>query len=108
MNDCIFCKIGYGEVPSEKIYEDENYLAFLDNAPVSKGHTLLIPKKHYRWFYDIPNDEYSSLFLKAKELVPVLKDKYNTEYVKLGIVGTDVPHVHIHLIPRNISKDEPI
>lgn len=108
MNDCIFCKIASGEIPAEKIYEDERHVAFLDIKPVAPGHTLLIPKKHYRWFYDLPDDEYTELFLKAKELVPMLKERYRGEYVKLGAVGTDVPHVHLHLIPRNIAPNEPV
>lgn len=108
MNDCIFCKIAAGDIPAEKTYEDDQFIAFLDIEPKAPGHTLLIPKKHYRWFYDIPDDEYTALFLKAKELIPTMKEKYSTEYVKLGIVGTDVPHVHIHLIPRDIEENEPI
>lgn len=108
MDDCIFCKIASGDIPAEKSYEDDAFVAFLDIEPVSEGHTLLIPKKHYRWFYDMPDDEYSELFMKAKNLIPSLKDKYSTDYVKLGIVGTDVPHVHIHLIPKNIAPNEPI
>lgn len=107
-DDCVFCKIAKGEISADKLYEDDNFLAFLDIEPKAPGHTLLIPKVHHRWFYDMPDDEYIALFMKAKELIPELKEKYKTDYVKLGIVGTDVPHVHIHLIPRNIAPNEPI
>jgi len=55
MDDCIFCKIVKGEIPAFKVYEDNDFLAFLDINPISVGHTLLIPKKHYRWVYDVPN-----------------------------------------------------
>lgn len=106
--DCIFCKIATGEIPAQKTYEDERFVAFLDIAPKAPGHTLLIPKEHYRWFYDIPDREYIDLFLTAKKIIPEMKARYKTEYVKLGIVGTDVPHVHIHLIPKNVAPNEPI
>jgi len=108
VDDCIFCKIASGEIPAEIIAEDDDFIAFLDVKPVAPGHTLLIPKKHYRWFYDIPDDEYTALFLKAKQIIPELKQRYDAEYVKLGAVGTDVPHTHIHLIPRNIAPNEPV
>jgi histidine triad (HIT) family protein len=99
MDDCIFCKIVRGEVPSSKVYEDEMTLAFLDIHPKGPGHTILIPKEHYRWFEEMHDDLYDHVFRAAKKLSVEMKQK-GADHVQLGIVGKDVPHVHIHLIPR--------
>jgi histidine triad (HIT) family protein len=99
MNNCIFCKIIAGEIPAAKIYEDEDFMAFLDINPIEKGHTLLIPKKHYQWMQDVPDEIISSIFVKAKKLMLNLKDKLDCYYVQIAVEGKDVPHFHIHLIP---------
>lgn len=106
MDTCIFCKIAKGEVTAEKVYEDEQFVAFLDIHPVAQGHTLLVPKEHHRWFYELPETLYDALFRTAKKLVPSLKEQYTADYVKLGIVGADVPHVHVHLIPKRLSDKD--
>ncbi|MEI6864360.1 MAG: HIT domain-containing protein [Candidatus Adlerbacteria bacterium] len=102
MSDCIFCKIIAGEIPSNKTYEDDNFVAFLDIHPQAPGHTLLIPKEHHQWFYDVPDELSDQLFRQAKTLAKKLKNEYNADYVRLSIVGIDVPHVHLHLIPQNL------
>lgn len=101
MNDqnCIFCKIAKKEIPSEIIFEDENSIAFLDIHPKSKGHTLLIPKDHYPWFIEMPEDLSQKIFTNARKLAIELKERYEADYIKLEIVGIDIPHTHIHLIP---------
>lgn len=104
METCIFCKIVKGEIPSNKIYEDDEFLAFLDIHPKAPGHTLLIPKAHYTWFTDVPNDLSDKLFRNAHKISQELKEKYKADYVRLGIVGTDVPHTHIHLIPLKLNS----
>ena len=101
--DCVFCKIVSGEIPSKKIYEDESALAFLDIHPQAPGHTLLIPKAHYRWFYELPDALSDHLFRIAKQLTPELKIQNAVDLVQVSIVGKDVPHVHIHLIPRTFA-----
>ncbi len=112
METCIFCKIVKGEIPANKIHEDASTLAFLDIHPKAPGHTLLIPKDHHRWFLDMPDTLSDDLFRVAKKLGQKLKEDYRADYVRLGIVGTDVPHVHIHLIPlkevneKNTGLDE--
>lgn len=106
MNDCIFCKIVRGEIPADKTYEDDRFVAFLDIHPVSPGHTLLIPKEHHQWFYELPDDLYGELFALAKRLSSKLKEQQGADYIKLGIVGVDVPHVHIHLIPRKFKDKD--
>lgn len=107
MDDCIFCKIGRGEIPSKSVHEDDNVLAFLDIHPKAPGHTLVIPKKHYRWFTDMPQDEWQTLMGTAQSIAQKLKGEYNADFIRLGAVGTDVPHVHVHLLPQKIHETEP-
>jgi histidine triad (HIT) family protein len=102
MENCIFCKIGRGEIPAKKTYEDEKVLAFLDINPKAPGHTLLIPKAHYEWFQELPDDLSDHLFRVSKRLATELKASYGADYVHLSIVGKDVPHVHVHLIPEKL------
>ncbi|MBP9710962.1 MAG: HIT domain-containing protein [Candidatus Pacebacteria bacterium] len=100
MTDCIFCKIAAGEIPSNKVHEDADTIAFLDIHPKVPGHTLLIPKAHYTWFEELPDDLSDKLFRVAKQLATDMKKDTKIGYVQLSIVGKDVPHTHIHLLPR--------
>jgi len=100
MENCIFCKIVKGEIPSVKVWEDGNFLAFLDINPVNYGHTLLIPKKHYERMEDASEDILKKIFVKAKMLMEKIKKATEANYVTLSVMGLDVPHFHIHLIPR--------
>jgi histidine triad (HIT) family protein len=96
--DCIFCKIAQGNIPSDKVYEDDDFLAFLDIKPANPGHTLVIPKKHYRWVWDVPNaGEY---FEFVRKVARALQISLNAEFIASCIIGVDVPHAHIQLIPR--------
>lgn len=99
-NDTIFGKIIRGEVPATKVYEDERCLAFLDIHPVAKGHLLLIPKEHYQWMQDAPDELISYLFIRTKMLMQTMIKNLKCDYVQVSVVGKDVPHFHIHLIPR--------
>lgn len=99
MDNCIFCKIAGGEIAAEKSYEDEHVVAFLDIHPKGPGHTLVVPKAHSRWFYEMPDELSDHIFRIAKKIALELKDKHGTEMVRLSIVGDEVPHTHIHLIP---------
>ncbi len=97
-NDCIFCKIINGELPSFKVYEDEKFLAFLDLFSIVPGHTLVIPKEHHHYVWDVPNiDEY---FETARKLATHFKS-LGYEFVDSLTSGRGVPHAHIHLIPHN-------
>jgi len=100
MEDCIFCKIIKGEISCDKVYEDENFLAFLDIKPVSHGHILIIPKKHATWMYDADDETISGIFILAKKLMLALKKGLKCDFVQIGIVGNEIPHFHVHLIPR--------
>ena len=86
------------------MYEDDKVVAFADIHPVAPGHTLLIPKAHYQWFYEVPEEISNAWFNAAKKLGKELKDKYGADYVRLSIVGKDVPHAHLHLIPQKLSE----
>lgn len=105
MEDCIFCKIVAGEIPSFKVFEDEIFLAFLDVKPVNPGHILLIPKKHDDYIFDMPDGEYSRLMLKAKELGAMLKEKLTSKKIGIIVEGFGVAHVHVHLIPINHANE---
>ena len=100
MENCIFCKIIKKEIPTDIIYEDKNFMAFLDIKPVNPGHALIIPKEHYKTILDTPNNTISKIFIKSKQLMSSIKKATKADYVVLSIVGLDVPHFHIHLIPR--------
>jgi histidine triad (HIT) family protein len=102
MDDCIFCKIVKGEIPSTKTLDTKRFVGFLTIEPKGPKHTLIIPKAHYRWFYDLPEDLHAELFSIAKEHAISLKKETGTDYVKLLLDGRDVPHVHLHLIPSNL------
>ena len=104
MEQCIFCKIVKGEVPSYKVYEDNAYLAFLDIHPQSPGHTLVIPKEHYRWLWDLPNaGEYFEI---TRKIALAQKKAFDTDFVLSKIVGEEVEHAHIWVFPDNkVSGD---
>lgn len=107
MENCIFCKIVKGELPMYKVWEDENYLAFLNITPTHDGHTLLIPKRHEDYFFDLNDTELSELTLKAKPIAKKLKEVFKPRSGKVGMVlaGMGVPHVHVHLIPMDSEQD---
>jgi len=95
--NCIFCKIVTGEIPAHKVYEDDNFLAFLDIHPLSPGHTLVIPKEHYRWVWNVPNaGEY---FEATKKIAIAIRKAFGTDFILSKIIGNEVPHAHIWIYP---------
>lgn len=103
MDDCLFCKIIKGEIPSYTIYENEYVKAFLDIGPVSKGHTLIIPKKHFRDINDIDLETLTHIDEAAKIIIPMLKEKLGCDGVtriQNNGYGQEIKHYHLHLIPR--------
>ncbi len=98
MEKDIFCKIAQGGIPAYKVWEDEDFLAFLSIKPKSAGHTLVIPKKHYRWVWDVPN--FGEYLEKVREVKQKLQKALQPEFVEMWAFGLDVPHAHIHLIPH--------
>ncbi|GAB1450710.1 HIT domain-containing protein [Draconibacterium sp.] len=101
----IFSKIVNGEIPAYKVAEDENYLAFLDIFPVAKGHTLVIPKKEVDYIFDLEDDLYIGLQVFAKKVALALKTAIPCQKVGVLVLGLEVPHAHIHLIPMQNEAD---
>lgn len=101
--ECIFCKIVKGELPCYKVYEDEHFLGFLDIFPLSKGNTLLIPKKHYRWVNDVP--EFGNYWETARRIADTIQAKLGATSISYLTFGEEVFHAHIRIIPR-YSTDE--
>lgn len=101
----IFTKIINGEIPAYKVAEDENYFAFLDIFPVAKGHTLVIPKKEVDYLFDLEDETYAGLQLFAKKVAKGLKKAIPCEKVGVLVLGLEVPHAHIHLVPMQNEGD---
>ena len=105
MEDSIFTKIIKGEVPSYKVYEDDKTLAFLDIHPIQPGHTLVIPKQQIEFLWDVPDDSYLAVMETAKKVALRIRESMPQRLVHMGVVGLDVPHAHVHLIPFNSISD---
>ena len=108
--DCIFCKIINGEIPSAKVYENDDVLAFLDLTQVTEGHTLVIPKKHKQNIYELEPETASKLFEAVPEIANALKANFTPEGMNIlnnndAIAGQSVFHYHLHLIPRSGKGD---
>lgn len=94
---CIFCQIAAGKLPAYKVYEDDQFLAFLDIRPIVKGHILVVPKKHYQFFYDVPN--LGNYFNIVKKISLAAKKAFNSAYIQIRTLGEAVPHSHVHVLP---------
>ena len=103
MDNCIFCKIVSGEIPCYKVAENDQFLAFLSNGPFTDGHTLVVPKQHYRWSYDVPN--FGEYWEFVKTVTQKIQSKLNPEFVSYLTMGNEVAHSHIHIIPRYINDN---
>lgn len=101
----IFTKIVKGEIPSYKIAEDENYIAILDIFPLAKGHVLVIPKAEIDYLFDIDDELYAGLTLFAKRVAVAIKKAMPCAKVGVAVLGLEVPHAHIHLVPLNSERD---
>lgn len=105
MADSVFTKIIKGEIPAHKIYEDEKTFAFLDINPTQPGHTLVVPKKQVEFIWDLSNDDYSALMVAAKKIALNIREKLGVKYVGVKVIGEEVPHAHVHLIPFNHASE---
>ena len=101
----IFSKIVSGEIPCYKIAETEKYIAFLDVFPLTKGHTLVIPKKETAYIFDIAEDEFAGLQLFSKKVAKAIEKAVPCKRIGVAVIGLEVPHAHIHLIPLNNVSD---
>lgn len=99
MDDCVFCKIVVGEVPAHVVYEDGAHLAFLDINPRSPGHIQVIPKKHYRFVWDVPEKEFGVYMAAVQKLAKALQKTFGTDMVFSRVMGDEVPHAHVWLFP---------
>ncbi len=103
--DCIFCKIIKGDIPSEKIYEDDDTYAFLSIGPINKGHTLVIPKDHHLSVFDCPRETFEKVMSVVHKLSPIVRDALGADGINIGMnneaaAGQEVFHMHAHIIPR--------
>ncbi|MBN2094212.1 MAG: HIT domain-containing protein [Candidatus Zambryskibacteria bacterium] len=110
MENCIFCKIVRKEIPSHIVYEDDNFLAFLDINPQSAGHCQVIPKKHYRWVWDLPAQtgvpgNIGEYFTVVQKVAQAQQKAFNTDFILSKIIGDEVEHAHIWVFPNNKIKD---
>ena len=109
--NCIFCKIAAGEIPSVTLYEDEDFRVILDIEPASKGHALILPKAHYANLYELPDELAAKVLVLAKKMVTALSDilgcdGYNVVQNNGAVAGQTVFHFHMHLIPRYKNDGE--
>lgn len=98
MGDCVFCQIVEGKRPCYKVYEDNCFLGFLDAHPLNLGNSLLIPKKHYRWVYDVPN--FGEYWERAKKIALITQKIVGARSLNFLTLGYQIPHAHIRIIPR--------
>lgn len=101
----IFSKIVAGEIPSYRVAEDDRHYAFLDISPLAPGHTLVIPKREVDYIFDLSDEEYSALQLFAKRVAKAQKKALPCKRIGVAVLGMEVPHAHIHLVPLNSEAD---
>lgn len=102
--DCIFCKIARKELPAHVVYEDENFMAFLDINPQTPGHVQVIPKEHYRWVWDVPNiGEYFEI---TRKIALAQRKAFKTEWILCRIIGDEQPHAHIWVFPAGNAEGD--
>ena len=101
----IFSRIVAGEIPSYKVAEDDKFFAFLDINPLAKGHTLVIPKREVDYFFDLTDEEIGAMQIFAKRVATAIKEAFPCVKVGQAVLGLEVPHAHIHLVPMQSEKD---
>lgn len=101
----LFTKIVNGEIPCYKVAEDDHFLAFLDIQPLTLGHTLVIPKKETDYFFDLEDDQLSVMMVFTKKIARLLKANFPCKKIGVSVIGLEVPHAHIHLVPMNEMDD---
>ena len=112
-HDCVFCKIVKKEIPATVVYEDDNFLAFLDIRPVAPGHTQIIPKKHYRWVWDLPAQagvpgNIGDYFAVVQKLALAQKKGFNADIIRSQVYGEEIAHAHIWVWPETVGDEKDI
>ncbi len=105
MEESVFTKIIKGDIPSHKVYEDEKTLAFLDIHPVMPGHVLVVPKNQVDHVDDLPEEDYAALFSTVKKVAAQVKSKLGAQRAVLLVMGYDIPHAHVHVLPSNSGNE---
>lgn len=103
-SDCIFCKIIAKDIPANVIYEDADFIAFMDIRPLAPGHALVIPKQHYRWVWDVPN--IGRYFEVAQKVARAQRAAFGDEQITSKVIGEEVEHAHVWLIPGKAAKGD--
>ena len=111
MDDCIFCKIANGQIPSKTLYEDERFRVILDLGPVTKGHALILPKEHAANLYELPEDTAGEVMRLAKKMAGIMREKLHCDGLNLmqnngEVAGQTVEHFHLHIIPRYLNDGQ--
>ena len=101
MENCVFCKIAKKDIPAHIVYEDDDFVGFLDINPQAPGHVQVIPKEHYRWVWDVPNA--GGYFEAVRKIAKAQQKAFGTEWVLSKVVGEDVPHAHIWIYPAKAT-----
>lgn len=101
----IFSRIIAGEIPCYKVAENDNFLAFLDIMPVNLGHVLVIPKKETDYIFDLSDDELAAMMIFSKKVAKGIKEVFPCKKVGITVIGLEVPHAHVHLVPMNVMGD---
>ncbi|MEJ0053799.1 MAG: HIT domain-containing protein [bacterium] len=104
MEDCVFCKLVRGEIPSYKVYEDDFFLAFIDIHPETPGHVQVIPKQHYRWIWDVP--DIGRYFEVVRKVARAQQKAFNTDWIISKSVGEEVAHAHVWIFPGQAEGDK--
>lgn len=112
-DDCIFCKIANGEIPSRTLYEDDEFRVIMDLAPATKGHSLILPKNHFDNLYELPDETAGKVMMLAKKMAIMMKDKLACDGFNLvqnngECAGQTIFHFHLHLIPRYLDDNQNI
>lgn len=115
MEDSLFTKIIKGEIPAQKVYEDDKTIAFLDIHPLADGHTLVVPKTQVEFIWDLAPEDYQALMATVQKVGTRLREVMDAPYVGIEVIGVDVPHAHVHVVPftttdelrRQTGDDEP-
>jgi histidine triad (HIT) family protein len=105
VDGCVFCALVNGVIPARRVYEDQDHMAFFPLKHIEPGHTLLIPRRHHDYVFDMSDADYQALWRAAKRLAPAIKSVSGASRVGILVEGFSVPHVHVHLVPINKLND---
>jgi histidine triad (HIT) family protein len=103
--DCLFCRIARGSISSQRVYESEGVVAFLDINPIRLGHIQIVPREHFPYYDDLPSEIANEILMVGQRLAPVLREMFSAQRVAFLFTGGDIPHAHAHVVPMMESTD---